>query len=133
MADAIKITTVATAIAAISISGVTVKDISAIPEAVNEQDCPLLAPRPDNYVSNLRVAEDTFGGPVAALKSCYYTLNYTFYYSPVAAGAGLFEKYDDMVTKAAAVLLALAATIIGGTVEHTVSGISVFGPVADVT
>ena len=55
MADAIKITTVATAIAAISISGVTVKDISAIPEAVNEQDCPMLAPRPDNFVSNLRV------------------------------------------------------------------------------
>jgi hypothetical protein len=131
MAESVKIATVTAAIAALNISGVNVRDAGKIPESVNPQDCPLLAPRPDNFVTNLSVEEESFGGPAAARKSCRYTLNYNFYFAPVAEGHSLFEGYAAMVTKAAAVLLALATTILSAAHEHQVSGIPQFGPVVD--
>ena len=40
-------TTIATAISALTITGVTVKDITAIQEQVEPRDCPVLFPSPD--------------------------------------------------------------------------------------
>ena len=142
MADSIKITTVATSIAALSItvtnalgSSVTVgiKDISAVPEAVNQQDCPMLAPRPQGFVTDFGVTRDAFGAD-AAPKTVAYTLHYVFFYAPVMQGVGLLEKYDEMVTAAAVVLNHLATnTALSGTTDILPGNIPVFGPVADVT
>jgi len=126
MADSLKITTVTASIAALTISitkpdgttgNLTIRDLGDMREAINQQDCPVLTPRADNFVSNLRIERDSFGAD-AAYKTAYYTLNYVFYFYPVNAGAGLFEKYGAMVTAAAVMLTYLAThTNLTGTTD----------------
>ena len=141
MADTIKITTLATAIAALSVSvtnasgssvTLAIKDIAAIPEAVNQVDCPILAPRPDNFITDFSVTRDTYGAD-AALKTVRYRMNYVFYFCPALQGVGIFEKYDDMVTAAAIILNALATnTNLSGAQDILPSGIPSFGMQVDV-
>lgn len=142
MTDSIKLTTVTASIAALSITvtkpdgssgALTIKNIDAIPEAVNPQDCPVLAPRAAGFVTDFVMTRDTMGAD-AAYKTVTYTLTYTFYYVPTLQGAGLFEKYDEMVTASAAVLLALSTnTYLSGTTDIYPNGIPQFGPVQDAT
>ena len=141
MADSLKISTVCTSIAALTISitkpdGTTgnllIRDLPNMRESINQQDCPVLTPRPDNFVTNLRIERDTFGAD-AAYKTAYYTLNYTFYFYPVHAGAGLFEKYGAMVTAAAVMLTYLAThTNLTGTTDIMPEAQTSFGIQLDV-
>ena len=89
MADTISITTIATNISNLTITvtkpdgtsgNLAIKDISALPEAVHPQDCPMLAPRPDNFLSGFALSHECFGGD-AGLKDVRYTLNYMLYYA----------------------------------------------------
>ena len=142
MADTLKLTTVTASIAALTItvtnargSSVTlnIDDTSGLQKRVkvNQQDCPLLMPRPDNFVSNLGFTRDTYGAD-AALKTMAYTLTYNFYYAPIAQGVGLFEKYDEMVTAAAAILLHLATnTNLSGATDILPESVPAFGAMAD--
>lgn len=117
MAESLKFTTLTASIAALTISitkpdgttgNLAIRDISALTTTINQQDCPLLAPRPDDFVSDLRIVRDSYGGD-SAYKTARYTLTYVFYFYPVSAGAGLFEKYGAMVTAAAVILNHLAS------------------------
>ena len=140
MADTIKISTVIASIAAQSITVVrpdgtsgtlTILDTSALPEAINQADCPLLTPRPQDFLTSFSMTRDSFGAD-AAYKSVNYTLNYLFYYAPVGQGAELFEKYDEMVTAVAAVLLHFSTnTNLSGSTEFLPGTVNQFSPVAD--
>ena len=142
MADSIKITTVTASIAALTVSvtnalgtsvTLNIKDVSAIPEAVNQQDCPVLAPRPDSFVTDFSVTRDSFGAD-SALKSAAYTLHYEFFYAPMLQGVGLFEKYDEMVTAAAVILNHLATnTALSGSTDILPASVPAFGAMADAT
>ena len=144
MADSIKLTTLATSIAALSITvtnargssvTLTIDDISALQKRVkvNQQDCPLLMPRPDSFVTNFSVTRDTFGAD-AALKTATYTLNYIFYFAPIGQGVGVFEKYDEMITAAAIILNHLATnTNLTGSTDILPESVPAFGAMSDAT
>lgn len=123
--------TVATNIAGLTVTGVTMKALNAIPEGVDARDCPIIYPKPDGFMSDLQVDIDTFGS-TSAKKTAWYTLNYMYLYAPLASGRGLFDLYEDMVTKAMAFFDAIIANdAITGCVDIQPVSISNWGPVAD--
>jgi len=142
MTDAINLTTLCTTIAAqtISITGaygsaanLSIRDISNVPVAVNQQDCPLLAPAPNGFVSNVVITRDTYGAD-ASLKRIEYDLRYRFYYAPMLQSVSMFEKYDEMVTAAVAVLLHFSTnTNLSGSTDFLPQSLPGFGPVTDGT
>jgi len=77
MAITSTISTVADSISNLSVSGVTIKDIDQIPESA-AMLCPLLIPKPDNFVTDLSVSFEPFGTNGSAKIKTNYTLNYVF-------------------------------------------------------
>lgn len=128
---ALQAVTVATNIAGLTVTGVTLKALNAIPEGVDPRDCPVIYPKPDGFMSALEVEVNSFGSS-AAKKTVTYTLAYMYLHSAIGEGRGLFDVYEDMVSKVTAFIDAvLANDAITGCVDITQSGITAFGPVAD--
>ena len=91
---------VAAAIAALDIDGVTVYDLSAMPQAVDERALPALGPSVDRaFLSDWTGRRITTQGNVEMT----YTLNYTLYQAKIGKGRGLFEQYPVMVATAQAI------------------------------
>lgn len=129
---ALAVMTIATSIAGLSVSGVTIKDLTGLPTAVDNRECPVLYPKPNGFVSGLSVVRESFGAAVTAHKTVEYTLTYAFLYRRVEAGRGLFDTFDDMVDKAFEVLDAIIANdVVSGAIDITPIGIVNVGPVAD--
>ena len=129
---ALQFATVANSIAAVSVSGVTIKDIDEIIEFVSARDCPLVQPVPNGFVSGLNVERDSQGLGSVAMKTVMYTLTYRLMYAPIGTGRGLFDVYDDMVAKAGLFLDALISNdALTGTIDITPTGALNFGPVLD--
>lgn len=106
MTDSVKWTTVATSIAAQSISvtkpdgstgTLTIKDISAIPVSINVQDAPMLVPKPNQFITNMVVKRDSYGSD-AALKSIDYDMTYQLFYCSVGKGKDWMTQYGNCVT-----------------------------------
>lgn len=102
-------TTIATAIAALSVSGVAIKDLTAVPEAVVHRDCPILFPDAENFISLKGVDRQTLGDDSGAFKFVNYTLHYVFLHSQVGAERGLAKVAQDAISKLYAVIAALIA------------------------
>lgn len=96
--------TIATAIAALNISGVTVKDVTAIPESVNGRDCPILFPSPDGWVVGGNGEPDngptTFGTATTRLWTFNRTYRYVYLHEQVGATRGLKDVISAMAAKA---------------------------------
>jgi len=105
----VKIATVADSIAALSVSGVTIKDIDGIPEEVHKRVCPIMFPDPDGFVTNLAVTPQSFGAGTAGKNDVRYTLNYLFLFCPVGSGRYLADNAVGLVNKAVLILNALIA------------------------
>jgi hypothetical protein len=124
-------TDVAEAIAALSVSGVTLKDIDAIPEKVEARDCPILFPRPNEFVTDYELEINSFGS-AAAKKTERYKLNYVFLHAPIGAERGLFATHPDLVANARTILSAFRDNdALGGAVDIQPSAIASFGPTQD--
>ena len=104
----VNVATIATSIAAYSISGVSVKDISEIPESVTDRQCPIMFPDPDNFVTGLSISRESMGADTTAKKNVNYTLNYVFLYTPVGTTRKLIKAIDGLVDCAVAILNAFA-------------------------
>ena len=104
-------TAIASGIAALSISGVTVKDIDEIPESVLSRDCPVLFPSPDGWMTggNGEPGEGptTFGTPTTRLWTFNRGYRYVYLHSQVGAGRGLLDVISAMSTKADAIITAI--------------------------
>jgi hypothetical protein len=123
--------TVAASIAALSVSGVTLKDMDEIPQKVEARDCPIFYPKPDGFLSDLEVEIDSFGS-AAAKKTFRYRLNYVFLHAAIGEGRGLFDVYADMVANIAALIDAIIANdALSGAVDVQLEGVSSVGPVPD--
>ena len=104
------IATITNSIAAVSVSGLTIKDIDEIPQSANNRDCPLLVPDPDNFVTGFNANPDTFGAGSNRKWTVGYTLNYLLLYAVVGSGrTTVLEKYSGMVSMAFAFYDALFA------------------------
>ena len=122
---------VATAIGGLTVAGVNLKALNAIPEGADARECPMVYPRPDGFLSGLEVIVDSFGS-TAAKKTVKYILTYTYLYAPLGAGRGLFDLYEDMVTKALLFIdTVIANDAITGCVDIEPLDIKEWGPVSD--
>lgn len=116
-------------IAAVSVAGLTIKDVSGIPEAWDGR-APILYPNPVEFVTDLSIEDNSFGLNPYARKTLSYTLNYTFLHSAVWTGRINFPNYAAMVEMAADILYTFARTEITGALSFEVSAGN-FGPVSD--
>ena len=128
MVDTWKLATVTAAIASQSIMVVNavgenvilkIQDIGTMTDAIQQSECPVLAPRPDEFCTPREgfFVRDTYGAD-AALKSLHYTLTYKFFFSPVLQGMAAFEKFGESVTAFVAIGLHFAThTNLSGATE----------------
>lgn len=126
--------TVAAGIAALSISGVTVKDIDEIPESIAPRDCPILFPSPDGWMgaANSEPSDGpaTFGTPTTRYWVFARTYNYVYLHAEVGSGRGLKDHYSGMCSKADAIIEAIAEMDISDVDVQTIN-IGEFGVLAD--
>jgi hypothetical protein len=108
-------TTVSAAIAGLSITGVTIKDIDEMPDSVNMLT-PLIVPQPNNFISAVRPQRQSFGSGGTQKMDFTYSLNYQFIHSPVGSGINAFAPYNDVITK----LVSIINTILN---NDTVNGL----------
>lgn len=126
------IATVVSSIAALSVTGVTIKDEDNIPEQVFDRDCPIFYPEPVDFVTGFEVERNSYGSAAQSKKTARYTLNYTFAYIPVGSGRLGLEQYGDMIDKAFAIIDKLIASDdLTGSVEFTPQDTVSFGVVLD--
>ena len=131
MTIAINPTTVSASIAALSISGVTIKDVDEIPDTVNNL-CPVLMPQPNNFVTDIQVVRQSFGSNGTQKLDCNYTLNYLFLYAEVGSGIGAFAPYSGLLTLLTTTLnVILNNDSVTGLVDMSLAGVSNVGVVTD--
>jgi len=124
------IATVADSIAGLTISGVTIKDIDQIPDTARML-CPLLIPKPDNFVTDLSVSFETFGSNGGAKINTNYTLNYVFLFCEVG-GMGAFSAFSGLVSKLSSILVAINSNdAITGAVDVKINSIGNIGVITD--
>lgn len=126
---------IAAAIAALSVSGVTIKDLSGIPQQVQPRECPILYPSPSgwNQGGSAELSQKgpaTFGTPTTRYWEFDRTYNYTYLHAPVGSGRGLYEHYTAMTTNEDAIM-SILTTLDIATVDVNGVKISAFGTVQD--
>lgn len=128
---ALQIAAVANSIAALSVSGVTIKDVDEIPAKVDPR-ASIIMPLP-NFATDWTHEVDSLGTGNSRMQTMWYTLNYRLCYKRVGAGrVSTIEHYAGMVAKAALFFDAVMAidTFTGG-VEMLPAGITNMGLVND--
>jgi hypothetical protein len=108
MAFSLNLANIADAIAAISISGVTVKDKDQI--AASWVSTPnVLYPNPDGWITDFRLEYKAIPRGSAAPVNVMYTLNYRFLGVQVGDMATMPVSYSDLVSKVIAIINAVVA------------------------
>jgi len=131
MTVSLKLANVADAIAAISISGVTVKDKDQIVgnwEAVQN----VLYPNPNGWITGFKIEYATVMQGTTAPMDIYYTLNYRFLSVQVGDISTFPASYSALVDKLILIINAIIATPApyAGNVEMTITDVAI-GPRTD--
>ncbi len=131
---ALSSTGIATAIAGLTISGVTVKDISGIPDEADPRSMPILFPAPSTWIGGgngePNTGPVTFGTPTTRMWIFNREYNYIYLHAPVGSGRGLFDHYSAMSTNCDAILTAIIALDLAGVDVKNIE-ISNFGALQD--
>lgn len=112
---ALNSTGIATAIAALSISGVTVLDLPAVPDTADMRKCPQMFPNPSGWiVGGIGSNEDgegpaTFGPGMWVMQRAF---NYVYLHAPVGQGRGMLDHMSAMSTNLDAIMTALTTMAI---------------------
>lgn len=104
---AINTPAIATAIANLSVSGVTMKDITAIPSSITKANCPIFFPHPDEWEQGVESAPNTDFVGQAGIYDAVHTLRYIFLYDLSTAANPMSSIYSAMATKADLIWTAL--------------------------
>lgn len=121
---------IATAIAALNISGVNIKDLTAIPEGTTARLIPVLFPDPAGWMGDQLAEMRTFGAAASRYWEVTRNLRYIYCHAPIGSGRGLFEHHQDMTQAADLIIEAFLELDVSG-VDIISVGIGEFGPVAD--
>jgi hypothetical protein len=97
--------TIAASIAALTISGVTIKDLDEFPAAADFRG-PVLMPDPGQFMTDLALTVDSFGS-TSGLKTISYNLNYIYLHAPVGQDRSLRAVYPGFVRNVCLILDAL--------------------------
>ena len=105
------INAVATWLTTLSVPGLTIRDAHNIPEAVQPQDVPLLAPATDEpFMTGITLKRISFKDSTNGRRfQCDYQLHYTLFGFAANEGVTLFEKYADMLDLYSAAITVFAA------------------------
>jgi len=98
--------TVADSIADISISGVTVKNTSNIPQS-GQLVLPILFPQPSGFVSDIVVENQSVGPNTSAAIDFSYTLHYVFLFQELGSGVSQLDPYQPLLEKLELILEAI--------------------------
>jgi hypothetical protein len=108
----LSISAITAGIAALSVSGVTIKDMSGIPEQVQGRDCPMFYPHPDSFIqggAGSGEGLETFGTPTTRMWLFNRAFRYVYLHAPVGSERGLYVHYSAMCAKADAIAEAITA------------------------
>lgn len=126
---ALGLATIVTSIAALSVTGLTIKDMDEIPAEVKGRK-PMLIPNSD-FLSDFELITQSFGPGSTAKYDVLYTLSYRLCYKPIGAGRPL-EYFDDMVLMVGLFLDAIiAANPLSGSIRLVPLSVSGMGNVED--
>ncbi len=98
--------TIANSIAALSVSGVTIKDIDEIPQSAALL-CPVLIPQPNDFVTDFEASFQSLGSNGTAKIDLTYTLNYVYLHCEAGSGISAFDIYSGLITNLSAILVAV--------------------------
>ena len=130
MTVACNVNTIASSIAELTVSGVTIKDITAIPDSA-QMLCPIIIPQPNDYMNNVSMSFETFGSNGAAKMNLEYDLNYAFLFCEVG-GVNSFAPFSGLMTKLAAVLVTILSNdTINGLVDMQLKSVGNVGVIND--
>jgi hypothetical protein len=106
MSTTVDFSTVTNSIAALSVSGVTIRDIDEVTDS-NILGGKILFPQPVDFITDINLIRDEITGQWNTLT---YTLHYVYLHCPTAGGlGGLKASYSGLITNAAAILLAFSS------------------------
>jgi len=127
----VNVEAVATSIAGLSISGVTMRDINQIPMDA-EMAGPTFYPRPQDFITDVAFTRMSTGGHGSMKLDMGYTLHYMYLHAPVGGGVATLAVYQGLIQNIATILeVLLTNDDISGAVDMTVESISNVGPVGD--
>jgi len=115
----------------VAIPDLRIYDKHEIKEGWTAYDCPLLAPRPNDFISGLTVIPVNFGTGTAHKLDVSYTMTYRYFHKPVGSGDLAFtwsEMVDYVYKIFDAILINDALT---GLIDLTLTSVSEFGEVVD--
>lgn len=117
---------ITSAIAALSISGVTIKDTDQIVASWQSQPH-VLYPNPEGFITAFSLTYQSFTRGASSDVDIRYTLNYRYLGTAIGDGSQLMRGYDDMVTKVAAIVAKFIETTApyDGKVDLTLGPISI--------
>jgi hypothetical protein len=127
---ALALTTITSSIASLSVSGLTILALTAIPEAV-ERDVPVMYPEPVDFVTDFVAELAAFNRGSTPRWNVTYNLNYTLLYAKVGSGRGMELFSPTMALAFLAVDAILAITTLSGAVTLNFNGMSTPGPLTD--
>lgn len=128
---ALALKTITESIADLVIEGVTVLDKNKLKEGFTAYDCPVLIPRPNEFVSAPIITNVSFGSGSTRQLDVRYTLAYRYLHAPVGQGE-LLTTWSDMVDNLFLIIDAILANdAITGAVDFSLQGITELGDVGD--
>jgi hypothetical protein len=91
---------VMTAVAALKVNGIKdILDLGDMAQQTQARDCPVIYPRPDLLVRNLKVETLSFGAPSVSKKKATYTIGYAYLYARVGEERGLYKVLPGMLAQ----------------------------------
>lgn len=90
--------TVADSISELSISGVTIKSLEAMP-TTGHLMLPLLMPQPDNFITDIVPVRQSFGSGTGKALDFNYTLHYVFLFAELGSGLSQLDPYSPLIDK----------------------------------
>ena len=126
MSTTIDLATVTNAIAALSISGVTIKDIDEVTNSIGVNSG-VLMPRPDNFITEMNITAAELSKQNLDVR---YTLHYQYFHC--AIGQNLFADFAPLLAKIALIIVAFCndATL-AGSIDGGMPTVDVVGPIQD--
>lgn len=105
---------IASGIAALSVTGVTIKDLDEIPVDITRAGMPLLMPDPDNWGGETSANMETFGFAANSMWTVTRTLGYVYFHAIVGTERSPSVYYTDMSNNRDAIIEALLELDIDG-------------------
>jgi hypothetical protein len=98
---------IATAIAALTVSGVTIKNITTIPKAIKKADCPIFFPHPEDWEQGLEsLTGNAFVGQAGVFDVVHH-FRYIYLHGLSIAANPMSSIYSAMAGKADLIVSAL--------------------------